>query len=398
MILPGAAAAARCRASIGSGALPMQIAHSREQARRDCDGEAHDERQLRQAETGIHTDESVTATLYMYRQRRALLDVIRGEFRATRAAGGADLDHTQTAPLRHKQSLATAGTRGCVGLEPDLQSRARFSSLDRECPCIQFPVAPAVGRARCSFFHGRRARARRVQDATSRRRRPSRRVAGLRRSEDRRGPDHRATTCVHRLRRFPATNSKAARPRRRATRRRANTSSSSCRRSASSRADADGSWQQTFDVVGITADMPKQWTFSKGGKKRRVQVVGSVHRRQRRADREGLDQERRSRVRRLRHPGARVRLGRLQGPGPEGQSAADAEQRSGLGSDSCSPATRGCTTAAGSTSTRAPRARAPRARSSFTPRRRPAIRSRSCRLRGAASRSSCRRRASRASR
>jgi Zn-dependent M28 family amino/carboxypeptidase len=30
---------------------------------------------------------------------------------------------------------------------------------------------------------------------------------------------------------------------------------------------ADGSWQQPFDVVGITAEMPKQWTFSKGGKK-----------------------------------------------------------------------------------------------------------------------------------
>jgi hypothetical protein len=29
----------------------------------------------------------------------------------------------------------------------------------------------------------------------------------------------------------------------------------------------DGRWQQPFDVVGITAEMPKQWTFSKGGKK-----------------------------------------------------------------------------------------------------------------------------------
>ncbi|MGH8237910.1 MAG: hypothetical protein ACREXP_12920, partial [Steroidobacteraceae bacterium] len=29
----------------------------------------------------------------------------------------------------------------------------------------------------------------------------------------------------------------------------------------------DGRWQQTFDVVGITAEMPKQWTFSKGGKR-----------------------------------------------------------------------------------------------------------------------------------
>ncbi|HKE96992.1 MAG TPA: M28 family peptidase [Povalibacter sp.] len=29
----------------------------------------------------------------------------------------------------------------------------------------------------------------------------------------------------------------------------------------------DGGWQQSFDVVGIDAQMPKQWTFSKGGKK-----------------------------------------------------------------------------------------------------------------------------------
>ena len=29
---------------------------------------------------------------------------------------------------------------------------------------------------------------------------------------------------------------------------------------------ADGNYQQTFDVVGVTADMPKQWTFKKGGK------------------------------------------------------------------------------------------------------------------------------------
>lgn len=29
---------------------------------------------------------------------------------------------------------------------------------------------------------------------------------------------------------------------------------------------ADGGWQQTFDVVGIEAQMPKQWSFKKGGK------------------------------------------------------------------------------------------------------------------------------------
>ena len=28
----------------------------------------------------------------------------------------------------------------------------------------------------------------------------------------------------------------------------------------------DGSYQQSFDVVGVTAEMPKQWTFKKGGK------------------------------------------------------------------------------------------------------------------------------------
>lgn len=29
---------------------------------------------------------------------------------------------------------------------------------------------------------------------------------------------------------------------------------------------ADGTYQQSFDVVGITSDMPKQWSFKKGGK------------------------------------------------------------------------------------------------------------------------------------
>src|SRR4029453_280232 len=29
---------------------------------------------------------------------------------------------------------------------------------------------------------------------------------------------------------------------------------------------SDGSYQQTFSVVGITAEMPKQWSFKKGGK------------------------------------------------------------------------------------------------------------------------------------
>jgi Zn-dependent M28 family amino/carboxypeptidase len=29
----------------------------------------------------------------------------------------------------------------------------------------------------------------------------------------------------------------------------------------------DGSWQQTFDVVGVEAQMPKQWSFSKDGRK-----------------------------------------------------------------------------------------------------------------------------------
>ena len=28
----------------------------------------------------------------------------------------------------------------------------------------------------------------------------------------------------------------------------------------------EGSWQQSFDVVGVTANMPKQWTFKRGGK------------------------------------------------------------------------------------------------------------------------------------
>ena len=42
-----------------SSPLPLQVRNSRNQAGRHHDGEAHDERQLRHAETGIHTDESV---------------------------------------------------------------------------------------------------------------------------------------------------------------------------------------------------------------------------------------------------------------------------------------------------------------------------------------------------
>ncbi len=83
---------------------------------------------------------------------------------------------------------------------------------------------------------------------------------------------------------------------------------------------------------------------------------------------------RRGRVRRLRHRGARVRLGRLQGRRRARQGAADAQQRSRTGIRRCSRAPNASSTDAGSTSTRARRGTARPARSSFTRRRRRAIR------------------------
>ena len=141
------------------------------------------------------------------------------------------------------------------------------------------------------------------------------------------------TTCVHRLRSCPRTISKAVGPRRLATRRRAEYIVEQLQDLGFGPGGPDGRWQQSFNVVGITAAMPKQWTFSKGGKKASLQVVGPVHRRQRRADRAG----RRSRTPRSCSSATASRrpstMGRLQGHGPEGQGPADAEQRSGLGSE-----------------------------------------------------------------
>ena len=123
----------------------------------------------------------------------------------------------------------------------------RFSSLDRECPCIQFPVARACSGALTVSLSSQWALSRSARaSATSRRPRPSRsqRCQLKRRPPRVRSP---ATTCVHRLRSCPPTNSRAARPRRPATPRRASTSSSSSRTSASSRADrtAAGSRRST---------------------------------------------------------------------------------------------------------------------------------------------------------
>ena len=108
------------------------------------------------------------------------------------------------------------------------------------------------------------------------------------------------------------------------------------------------------------------------GLPRRLRRLG---RRQRRAADRGGPRRRRARLRRLRHPGPRVRLGRLQGRGPARQGPGHAQQRPRLGPE---PRSQGdgprSTTAAGPTSTRAPRARAPPGRSSSTRPRRPAIR------------------------
>ncbi len=56
--LPGSCGGA-LQSQLCGGALPLQIRRGRNQARRDCYGETQNERQLRHAEAGIHTDESV---------------------------------------------------------------------------------------------------------------------------------------------------------------------------------------------------------------------------------------------------------------------------------------------------------------------------------------------------
>ena len=50
-------------------------------------------------------------------------------------------------------------------------------------------------------------------------------------------------------------------------------------------AAADGSWLQTFDLVGIDPSVPESWSFSAGGEHARVRPLGRFRRDQRIANR-----------------------------------------------------------------------------------------------------------------
>ena len=88
----------------------------------------------------------------------------------------------------------------------------------------------------------------------------------------------------------------------------------------------------------------------------RPAFLGRVHRRFRAPSSGSLRRRRRARVRRLRHPGAGVRVGRLQGRRPQGQDPRRPEQRPGLGPCAVRRASAACTTGGGPTSTRTRRA------------------------------------------
>ncbi len=121
------------------------------------------------------------------------------------------------------------------------------------------------------------------------------------------------------------------------------------------------SWQQPIDVVGIETKAPQTWSFT--GKAGAVDLkwyedyIGA----RRRAGADCWLQGCRGRVRRLRHRGARVQVGRLQGRRCEGQGRDDAQQRPGLGSEDLRGQDAASITAGGSTNTRALRDMARRA-------------------------------------
>ena len=113
-----------------------------------------------------------------------------------------------------------------------------------------------------------------------------------------------------------------------------------------------GGWLQPLDIVGITSHNPEMASVTKGGRQGRPQVQGRLHRVLGRGHARSAAGQRGDRVRRLRHRGPRVPVGRLQGRGPQGQGPAHDEQRSRGRSRSSSRARRGSTTGAGPTSTR----------------------------------------------
>ena len=90
---------------------------------------------------------------------------------------------------------------------------------------------------------------------------------------------------------------------------------------ASSPATRTGSWMQKVPLVGLTPEAPGPLVVKKGAQKQRVQDQRRLRRVQQARRRRGEDRELRARVRRLRRAGARVPVGRLQGPRRQRQDA-----------------------------------------------------------------------------
>ena len=97
------------------------------------------------------------------------------------------------------------------------------------------------------------------------------------------------------------------------------------------RRSPSATWEQSFPMIGIDSQAPPAWEFRAPGGRislaRREEFIAASGVQAATAAIAG----RRGGLRRLRHPGAGVRLGRLQGRRPQGQGPADAQQRSGLG-------------------------------------------------------------------
>ena len=154
----------------------------------------------------------------------------------------------------------------------------------------------------------------------------------------------------------------------------------------------DGSWFQPLELVSVTTHAPQVAPRAARSRERRVRAPRGLRGGVRRADPAGQGRERRGRLRRLRHRGPRVPVGRLQGRRPQGQGPADDEQRPRgrpealRGQDAALLRPLGLQVRDGG------QGWARRRRSSSTPRPRPATRGRWCRPPSAGRASPCPRR------
>ena len=92
-----------------------------------------------------------------------------------------------------------------------------------------------------------------------------------------------------------------------------------------------GAWEQPFDLVGSTAACPRVLRVARGDAGEDLRFLEDYVAFSGVQASEATLRRRRDRVRRLRHRGARARVGRLQGGGPPGPRAPVPEQRAGGG-------------------------------------------------------------------